>query len=85
MLRACILDFKGSWDNHLHLVEFSCNNNYQDSIQMASYEALKGRKCRSLVCWDDIGGRKMLGQNLISQIVEKVAKIKKYMKAAQDR
>ena len=85
MLRACILVFKGSWDDHLHLVEFSYNNSYQDSIQMAPYEALYGTKCGSPVCWDDIGERKLLGLNLILQIVEKVAKIKKHMKAAQDR
>ena len=84
ILRAYILDFKGSWDDHLHLVEFSYNN-YQASILMAPYEALYGRKCRSPVCWDDIGERKLLGIDLILQTVEKVAKIKKYMKAAQDR
>ena len=67
MLRACLLDFKGSWDNHLHLVEFSYNNNYQASIQMAPYEALYGKKCRSPVCWDDIGERKLLGPDLIFQ------------------
>ena len=70
-------------DDHLHLVEFSYNNSYQASIQMAPYEALYGRKCRFPVCWDDIGERKLLEPDLILQIVEKVAKIK--MKAAQDR
>jgi len=55
ILRACIRRFKGSWNDHLHLVEFSYNNNYQASIQMAPYEALYGRKCRSPMCWDDIG------------------------------
>ena len=76
MLRACILEFKGSLDDHLHLVEFSYNNNYQASIQMVPYEALYGRKCRSPVCWDDIGERKLLGPELILQIVEKVTKSK---------
>jgi len=85
MLRACILDFKGSWDDHLHLVVFSYNNSYQANIQMAPYEALFGRKCRSPVCWDDIGERKLLSLDLILQTVGKVAKIKKHMKAVQDR
>ena len=84
MLRACILDFKGSWDNHQHLIEFTYNNNYQASIQMAPYEALYERKCRSPVCWDDIGERKLLGPYLILQAVEKVARMRKHMKAAQD-
>ena len=45
MLRACVLDFKGSWEEHFPLVEFSYNNSYQASIQMAPYEALHGRPC----------------------------------------
>ena len=44
MLRACVLDFGGSWDEHLALIEFAYNNSYQSSIQMAPYEALYGRK-----------------------------------------
>ena len=35
MLRVCVLDHKGSWEEHLPLVEFSFNNSYQASIQMA--------------------------------------------------
>ena len=50
MLRACVLDLKGSWEEHLPLVEFTYNNSYQASIQMAPYEALYGRSCRSPVC-----------------------------------
>ena len=48
MLRACVIDFKGSWDEHLPLVEFAYNNSYQASIKAAPYEVLYGRKCRSL-------------------------------------
>ena len=47
MLRAYVMDFGGSWDQHLTLVEFAYNNSYHSSIQMAPYEALYGRKCRS--------------------------------------
>ncbi|WMV29758.1 hypothetical protein MTR67_023143 [Solanum verrucosum] len=47
MLRACVIDFKGSWDNHLPLIEFAYNNNYYSSIQITPYEALYGRRCRS--------------------------------------
>ena len=50
MLRACVLDHKGSWEEHLPLVEFAYNNSYQASIQMAPYEALYGRPCRSPLC-----------------------------------
>ena len=38
MLRACIVDFKGNWDKHLPLVEFSYNNSYHSTISMAPYE-----------------------------------------------
>uniref|UniRef100_A0A2N9GV60 RNA-directed DNA polymerase n=1 Tax=Fagus sylvatica TaxID=28930 RepID=A0A2N9GV60_FAGSY len=57
MLRACVLDLKGSWANHLCLVEFAYNNSFQSSIGMAPYEALYGRKCRSLICWDEVGAK----------------------------
>ena len=52
MLRACVLEFKGSWDRHLPLMEFAYNNGYQSSIEMAPYETLYGRKCRTPLCWD---------------------------------
>ena len=61
LLRACALDFGGSWDMYLHLIEFSYNNSYHSSIQMAPFEALYGRKCRSPVYWDEVGERKLLG------------------------
>ncbi|GJV94120.1 putative reverse transcriptase domain-containing protein [Tanacetum coccineum] len=46
MLRACVIDFGGSWDVHLPLAEFSYNNSYHSSIRCALFEALYGRKCR---------------------------------------
>ena len=45
MLQACVLNLKGSWEEHLPLVEFAYNNSYQTSIQMSPYEALYGRPC----------------------------------------
>ena len=51
MLRACVLDLKGSWEEHLPLVEFAYNNSYQESKHMAPYEVLYGSLCRSSVCW----------------------------------
>ncbi|GJZ57609.1 putative reverse transcriptase domain-containing protein [Tanacetum coccineum] len=55
MLRACVLDFRGSWDVHLPLVEFSYNNSYHSSVRCASFEALYGRKCRSPILWAEVG------------------------------
>ncbi|GJY37225.1 reverse transcriptase domain-containing protein [Tanacetum coccineum] len=55
MLRACVMDFGGSWDTHLPLVEFSYNNSYHTSIKYAPFDALYGRKCRSPVIWTEVG------------------------------
>ena len=55
MLRACVIDFKGNWDNHLPLIEFSYNNSYHSSIGMASFDTLNGKRCRSPIRWFDVG------------------------------
>ncbi|GKG19270.1 putative reverse transcriptase domain-containing protein [Tanacetum coccineum] len=55
MLRACVIDFKGSWDVHILLVEFSYNNSYHSSVRCALFEALYGRKCRSPILWTEVG------------------------------
>ncbi|TYJ99748.1 putative 3-hydroxyisobutyrate dehydrogenase-like 3 [Cucumis melo var. makuwa] len=57
MLRACVLEFSGSWDSYLHLMEFAYNNSYQATIDMAPFEALYGKCCRSPVCWGEVGRR----------------------------
>ncbi|KAG8489207.1 hypothetical protein CXB51_017306 [Gossypium anomalum] len=53
MLRSCVIDFQGSWEEHLPMEEFSYNNSFQSSIQIAPYQALYGRKCRSPLCWTE--------------------------------
>ncbi|WMV50856.1 hypothetical protein MTR67_044241 [Solanum verrucosum] len=55
MLWECVIDFKGSWDDHLPLIEFAYNNSYHSSIQMAPYEALYGRRYRSHIGWFEVG------------------------------
>ncbi|GJU96887.1 putative reverse transcriptase domain-containing protein [Tanacetum coccineum] len=66
MLRACVIDFGSSWDRHLPLVEFSYNNSYHASIKAAPFEALYGRKCRSPVCWSEVGDSQLTGPKLVS-------------------
>ena len=85
MLRACVLDYKGSWKEYLPLVKFSCNNSYQASIQMAPYEALYGRLCQSPICWRDVGERSMTSPNLIRDTSEKVGLIRKCLLMAHSR
>jgi hypothetical protein len=85
MLRACVLDFKGSWIDHLTLVEFAYNNSYQASIEMAPYEALYGRRCRSPICWDEVGERKILGPEIVLKTCEKIELIRERLRVAQSR
>ena len=72
MLRACVLEFKGSWVKHLSLVEFAYNNSYQASVDMAPYETLYGRKCRTLICWDEVGEQKLSNVMLIEVTSQKI-------------
>ena len=76
MLRACVLDYKGSWEEHLPLVEFADNNSYQASIQMALYEALYGRPCRSPLCLTEVEESSITGPDLIRDTSEKVSLIR---------
>ncbi|GJV59576.1 hypothetical protein Tco_1465676 [Tanacetum coccineum] len=85
MLRACVIDFGNGWDRHLPLVEFSYNNSYHTSIKAAPFEALYGRKCRSPVCWAEVGEAQLTGPEIIHETTEKIFKIRDRMQAARDR
>nr|GEY60175.1 putative reverse transcriptase domain-containing protein [Tanacetum cinerariifolium] len=76
MLRACAIDFGKGWVNHLQLVEFSYNNSYHATIKAAPFEALYGRKCRSPVCWTEVGEAQILGPELTQETTEKIVQIK---------
>ena len=85
MLRSCAIDYEGSWDRHIPLVEFVYNNSFQSSIGMAPYEALYGRKCRTPLCWTELSERKVIGPDLIRETEEKVKIIREKLKVATDR
>ncbi|KAL0532570.1 hypothetical protein IC582_031294 [Cucumis melo] len=85
MLRACALEFPGSWDSHLHLMEFSYNNSYQATIGMAPFEALYGKCCRSPVCWGEVGEQRLMGPELVQSTNEAIQKIRSRMHTAQSR
>nr|GEX41336.1 putative reverse transcriptase domain-containing protein [Tanacetum cinerariifolium] len=72
MLRACVIDFEGSWDRHLPLVKLTYNNSYHASIKAASFEALYGLKCRSPICWSEEAESKVY-QDI--QILERVGPV----------
>jgi len=85
MVRACALEYTGNWDHNLPLVEFAYNNSYHCSIDMVPYEALYGRRYRTLVCWDEVGERKLSKIELIDLTREIVNRIREKLRAAQDR
>jgi len=72
MLRECVIDFKGNWDDRLPLIEFTYNNSYQFSIQMTPYESLYGRRCRSPIGWFGVLKAELIGPDLVNQAMEKM-------------
>nr|GEV01027.1 putative reverse transcriptase domain-containing protein [Tanacetum cinerariifolium] len=83
MLRACVLDFEGSWDVHLSLVGFSYNNSYHSNVRCALFEALYGRKCRSPIMWAEVGEGQLIGRELVQETTKKISQIKDRFKAAR--
>ena len=80
-----MINFKGSWDDHLLLIEFAYNNSYHSTIQMAPYEALYGSKCRSLVGWFEVGEAALIGPDSVLYAMEKVQLIRDRLKTTQSR
>ncbi|GKE45896.1 putative reverse transcriptase domain-containing protein, partial [Tanacetum coccineum] len=85
ILRACVIDFGKGWEKHLPLVEFSYNNSYHASIKAAPFEALYGRKCRSPVCWVEVGDVQLTGPKIIHETTKKIVQIRQRLQAAKDR
>ncbi|GJY96477.1 putative reverse transcriptase domain-containing protein [Tanacetum coccineum] len=85
MLRACVIDFGNGWVKHFPPVEFSYNNSYHASIKAAPFESLYGRKCRSPVCWAEVGQVQLTSPEIVQETTEKVIQIKQRMQAAHDR
>nr|KYP63406.1 Retrotransposable element Tf2 [Cajanus cajan] len=72
LLRACVLDHLGSWEEVLPLVEFTYNNIYHASMGMAPFEALYGRRCRTPLCWYQEGESAVVGPELVLHTIEMV-------------
>ena len=85
MLRACALDWKADWEVQLPLVEFAYNNSWHASIQMAPYEALYGRRCRSPICWDDRVDSIGTEPDILQETKEKIKVIRERLLTAQSR
>ena len=85
MFRGCVMEFPRSWDRYIPLMEFAYNNSYQASIAMAPYEALYGRRCRTLLCWMELNEHKVIGPDIVKDTEDKVRVIQQRLKAASDR
>ncbi|GJT22415.1 putative reverse transcriptase domain-containing protein [Tanacetum coccineum] len=85
MLQACVIDFGKGWDRNLPLIEFSYNNSYHTSIKAAPFEALYGRKCRSPICWAEVGDAQLTGPEIVRETTEKIIQIKHRLQASRDR
>lgn len=79
ILRACVLDFGGNWDQHLPHCEFTYNNKYYSSISMILFEALCDRSIQSLVCWNEVGNKCLPIMDYVQKIVDKIVVIRKYL------
>ncbi|GJU93544.1 putative reverse transcriptase domain-containing protein [Tanacetum coccineum] len=58
---------------------------YHGSIKATPFEALYGRKCRSPVCWAEVGQVQLIGPELVQETIEKIIQIKQRMQVARDR
>ena len=85
MLRAYVLEFHGTWDEYLAVIEFTYNNQCHSSIGMALYKALYGRQCCCPIYWDEEGERILTEPELVQETRNKVEVIRSKIKAAQDR
>ena len=85
MLKACVLTYIKKWDECLPLAEFSYNNSYQESIKMAPFEALYGRRCRTSLNWSEAGERVIFGLDIVKEAEEQVQIIQSNLRGAQSR
>jgi hypothetical protein len=83
MLRACVLEHQGSWDPNLPWAEFSYNNNYQESLKMAPFEVLYGRRCRTPLNWIESREKVIFGPDLIEEAEATVRRIQDNLRATK--
>jgi hypothetical protein len=83
LISACVLSYGAKWQDCLPFAEFSYNNIYQASLQMAPFEALYGRKCQTPLNWSETGESQVFGPDIIKEAEEQVQLIRNHLKAAQ--
>ena len=83
MLRACVLDFDGSWDTYLPLAEYLYNKSYHSSIDRPPFEMLYGRKCRTPICWGEVGQRVMGSTEVVLKTTERIQQVRSRLQTGQ--
>ncbi|GJV36698.1 putative reverse transcriptase domain-containing protein [Tanacetum coccineum] len=78
------MNFGKGWERRLPLVEFPYNNSYHASIKSAPFEALYGQKCRSPVCWAEVGDVQLTGPEMVHETTEKIVQIRQRLQAVRD-
>jgi hypothetical protein len=85
MLRACILEHQGNWDQNLPWAEFSYNNSYQESLKMAPFQVLYGHRCRTPINWIELGEKVIFGLDLVEEAEATAHCIQDNLKATKSR
>jgi hypothetical protein len=85
MLRACALQYGRSWDKSLPYAEFSYNNSYQESLKMAPFKMLYGRRCRTPLFFNETGERKVFGPDILEEVEKQVRMVRENLYVAQSR
>jgi hypothetical protein len=83
MIRSCAMQYGRSWDKSLTYAEFSYNNNYQESLKMAPFEMLYGRRCQTLLFWSETRERKVFGPNILQEDEKQVHMARENLRVAQ--
>ena len=78
------MDRQYQWETYLPLVEFAYNNSYQSTIKMAPFEASYGYKCRTLVSWNCLEDRIIIGPEMLKEMKEQIIQIHQRLKEAND-
>jgi hypothetical protein len=85
MLRACALQYGRSWDKSLPYTEFSYNNSYQESLKLASFEILCGRRCQTPLFWSEAGELKVFGPDILQEAEKHVRMVRENLRVTKSR
>jgi hypothetical protein len=83
ILRACVMEYPGTWNKNLSWAKFSYNNSYQESLKMALFEVLYGRPCRTPLNWIELGEKVIFGLDIVDDAEEMVLRIQDNLKAVK--